>query len=126
MNSSAWQGGWTGVNPNSLNYLGNVVGVDIVRGAGFNTAKVDLALTYQQIQCDMSFFINKFLETIFFEKSFATGDRAKWVEDTDGPKPQQRISIPLDIILLSGYDMNISFLEMTSPKAVEDVLKDFR
>lgn len=99
--------------------------MDIVRGAGFNGAKVDPALTYQQIQCDMSNFINKFLKNIFFDPSFATGARAKWVEYKDGPKPPQRKSIPLDIILLSGYDMSISFLEMTSPKAVEDVLKDF-
>jgi hypothetical protein len=99
--------------------------VDIVRGAGFNTAKVDPALTYQQIQCDMSNFINKFLGNIFFNSSIATGTRAKWVEDKDGQKTEQKKSIPLDIILLSGYDMSISFLEMTSPKAVEDVLKDF-
>jgi hypothetical protein len=74
----------------------------------------------------MSTFIKKFLGAIFFDASIATGDRAKWVEDIVDPKTQLRKSIPLDIILLSGYDMSISFLEMTSPKAVEDVLKYFK
>lgn len=73
----------------------------------------------------MSTFINKFLGTIFFDKSIATGARAKWVEDKADPDTKEKKSIPLDIILLSGYDMSISFLEMTSPEAVEDVLKDF-
>lgn len=53
-------------NTYSLNEFGNVVGCDIIRGAGFNTNSNSTELTYDIIMQDIVSFVNQFLDKWFF------------------------------------------------------------
>lgn len=98
-------------NNNTLNTLGGVVGADVVRGTGFNTATTPSTLNYNIIRNDTVKFVNRFLEQVYFQsKPYNSG--TTWQKDTWKKE--------LQIFLIGGYDMAKALIKITTNTSKED------
>lgn len=100
-------------NTHTLNKYGNIVGCDIIRGAGFNTNTNNAKLTYNLIMKDMVKFVNGFLKNQYFNSSEKM-KASYW----------DYYSNQLHITIIAGNDISVPLIKLAKINPVSQKKND--